>query len=106
MSYGTTEMGHGEGTLTRAAGLVAGARADFDRLSGRLEGQILGLQGRWVGAGGQAFFQLHRAWTDRQRVIVSALSEFEASLTSTQNDNTSTDEAQSAGYRRTAGRLG
>ena len=40
------------------------------------------------------------------RVIVSALNEFEASLTTTEKDNISTDEAQSANYQRTAGRLG
>jgi WXG100 family type VII secretion target len=102
----SAEMGQGEGTLTRAAGLVAEAKQDFDRLSGQLEGQIQGLQGRWTGAGGTAFFQLHRAWTEKQRIIVSALNEFEASLTSTERDNISTDEAQSSNYARTAGRLG
>ncbi len=106
MSHGANEMGQGEGTLTKAAGLVADAKQDFDRLSGKLEGQIQGLQGKWAGAGGQAFFQLHRAWTEKQKVIVSALNEFEASLTSTERDNVSTDEAQSANYTRTAGRLG
>jgi len=106
MSHSANEMGQGEGTLTRAAGLVAEAKADFDRLSGKLEGQIMGLQGKWAGAGGQAFFNLHRAWTEQQKVIVSALNEFEASLTTTEKDNISTDEAQSANYQRTAGRLG
>jgi len=106
MSHAANEMGQGEGTLTRAAGLVADAKADFDRLSGKLEGQIQGLQGKWAGQGGQAFFALHQAWTEKQQVIVGALNEFEASLTSTEKDNISTDEAQSANYHRTAGRLG
>lgn len=106
MSHSAHEMGQGEGTLTRAAGLVAHARQDFDRLSSKLDGQIQGLQGRWAGAGGQAFFALHRAWTEKQQVIVSALDEFEASLTSTEKDNIRTDEAQSANYTRTLGRLG
>ena len=100
------EMGQGEGTLSRAAGLVAEARGDFDRISARLDGQIEGLRGRWAGAGGQAFFALHQAWTDKQRVIVAALAEFEASLTGTERDNVATDQAQSATYQRTAGRLG
>lgn len=100
------EMGQGERTLTRAAGLVADARADFDTLSKSLEQQILAQQGKWVGAGGAAFFTLHQAWTDRQRVITSALNEFEASLTSTERDNMSTDETQSSNYNRVAGRLG
>ena len=100
------EMGQGEGTLSRAAGLVAEARSDFDRVSARLDGQLAGLQGRWAGAGGEAFFGLHRAWTEKQRVIVSALEEFEASLTGTERDNLATDQAQSATYQRTASRLG
>ena len=106
MSQGAPEMGQGEGTLTRAAGLVAAAKQDFDAMSRQLDGQIAGLHGRWAGAGGTAFFALHRAWTDKQAVITSALDEFEASLTSTERDNMSTDEAQSANYNRFAGRLG
>jgi WXG100 family type VII secretion target len=85
---------------------VADAKADFDRLALQLDGQIQGLQGKWAGAGGTAFFGLHQAWQQKQKVIVSALNEFEASLTSTEKDNISTDEAQSANYTRTAGRLG
>ena len=99
-------MGQGEQTLTRAAGMVAEARQDFDGYSRRLDGQIAGLRGAWSGAGGTAFFALHQAWTERQRVITDALSEFEASLRSTERDNTSTDQAQAASYHRAAGRLG
>ena len=106
MSQGAPEMGQGEGTLTRAAGLVADAKADFDTLSNNLSGQIAGLQGKWAGAGGTGFFALHQAWTDKQRVITNALNEFEASLTSTERDNMSTDETQSSNYNRVAGRLG
>ena len=100
------EMGQGEGTLTRAAGLVAGARGDFDQISARLAGQIEALRSGWAGAGGQAFFALHQAWTEKQRAIVSALDEFEAALTRTERDNLATDDAQSATYQRTAIRLG
>ena len=71
-----------------------------------LDGQIAGLRGKWAGAGGTAFFALHEAWTEKQNVITNALNEFEASLQSTEKDNMSTDEAQSANYNRTAGRLG
>lgn len=105
MSY-APEMGQGEGTLSRAAAMVADARADFDVLSGRLQQQILAQQGAWVGAGGAAFFTLHQAWTDKQRMITGALHEFESSLTSTEKDNLRTDEAQSSTYHRVAGRLG
>lgn len=100
------EMGQGERTLSRAAAMVAEAKRDFDGFSRKLDGQIAGLQGRWTGAGGSAFFTLHRAWTEKQQVIVSALNEFEASLVSTERDNVSTDDQQSATYSRTASRLG
>ncbi|MEP9362613.1 WXG100 family type VII secretion target [Nocardioides sp. CN2-186] len=99
-------MGQGEHTLTRAAGLVVEARQDFEALSKALEGKIAGLQGKWAGAGGTAFFSLHQAWTEKQRVITNALNEFEASLTSTEKDNLNTDETQSSSYNRFAGRLG
>ena len=103
---GAAEMGQGEGTLTRAAGLVAEAKQDFDSMSKTLEGQIAGVQGKWAGAGGTAFFSLHQAWNEKQRVITNALNEFQASLTSTEKDNVNTDQAQSSTYSRVAGRLG
>ena len=106
MSNSAPEMGQGEKTLSRAAGMVADAKSDFDGMSRRLDGQIANLRGKWAGAGGTAFFALHQAWTEKQGVIVNALNEFEASLQSTERDNTDTDEAQSANYNRTAGRLG
>lgn len=101
----THEMGQGAGALTRAAGMVSTARTDFDRLSRDLEGRIEGLRGQWVGAGGTAFFRLHQAWTEKQRVIVSALDQFEASLVSTEKDNLATDAAQMANHQRNAARL-
>lgn len=106
MSHSAGEMGQGERTLTRAAGLVAEAKQDFDRLSGQLEGQIQGLQGRWTGAGGTAFFQLHQAWTEKQRTIVNALDDFAGSLTSTEQDNLAADDEVGASYRQLQGRLG
>ena len=106
MSQGAPEMGQGSGTLTRAAGLVTEAKADFDGLSNALSGQIQGLQGRWAGAGGTAFFSLHSAWTEKQKIITNALNEFEASLTSTERDNVGTDESQSSNFNNYASRLG
>ncbi len=103
---GAAEMGQGEGTLTKAAGLVATAKQDFDSLSGNLSGQIAGMQGKWAGAGGSAFFALHQAWTEKQKVITNALNDFEASLTSTEKDNMNTDATQSSSYSKMAGRLG
>jgi WXG100 family type VII secretion target len=103
---GAAEMGQGEGTLTKAAGMVAEARQDFQSMSSTLDGQIAGIQGKWAGAGGSAFFALHQAWTEKQRVITNALNEFEASLTSTEKDNMNTDQSQSANYNKMSGRLG
>jgi uncharacterized protein YukE len=100
------EMGQGAGTLSKGAGLVAEARLDFDRISSRLDGQIQGLRGQWQGAGGAAFFTLHQAWTERQRIIVWALDDFEGALATTERDNVSTDDAQSAHYAHTTSRLG
>ncbi len=100
------EFGQGDGTLTRAAGLVIDARSDFTGFSARLDGQIAGIHGRWGGRGAQAFFLLHQAWTERQRTIVGALDDFAGSLTSTEQDNTATDDAVGADHSRLRGRLG
>jgi WXG100 family type VII secretion target len=101
----TPEMKAGSNTLSRAAGLVAGAKGDFDKMSGNLSNQILSYQSKWVGQGGSAFFALHQAWTEKQNKIVSALNEFEAALTQTQRDNTNTDEAQHGNMSKLTGRL-
>ena len=45
MSNNAPEMGQGEKTLTRAAGMVADAKKDFDGFSRKLDGQITGLRG-------------------------------------------------------------
>ncbi len=92
------EMGMGEGTLSKAAGMVSTAKQDFNRLSGDLEGQIADLKGKWAGAGGQAFFILHQAWTDKQKMVVSALDEFEASLRGTEKDATNVDDTQASNF--------
>ena len=101
----SNEMGMGEGTLRKAAQLVSGAKQDFDRLSGDLEGQIGDLRGKWAGSGGQAFFVLHQAWTEKQKVIVSALNEFENSLLGTEKDVTSTDDSQASNFNNFQNRL-
>lgn len=100
------EFGQGEGVLTRAAGMVADARTDFNTISNRLTGQIGAVQGKWGGAGATAFFTLHQAWTEKQKVIVDALNEFEESLGVTERDNTATDDSQRASYSSLQGRLG
>jgi WXG100 family type VII secretion target len=99
------EMKAGDRTLSRAAGMVANARGDFDRLSRTLADTIVGYQGAWQGQGGRAFFNLHRAWTERQDRIVRALDDFETALTSTERDNIATDQSQSDNLARTHSRL-
>ena len=105
MTSTSNEMLAGDGVLSRAAEMVATARADLTRDAASLETRIDGLRGRWQGAGGQAFFALHRAWTDKQRVVVAALDRFEQSLRSTERDNVSTDETQRDHQVALAGRL-
>ncbi|WP_205472655.1 WXG100 family type VII secretion target [Nocardioides sp. SYSU D00038] len=98
--------GQGEGTLTRAAALVAEAKVDFDRLAGTLESNIANLHGKWGGSGSRAFQILQEAWQEKQRMIVGALNEFENSLQVTERTNVATDEQQGDYYTRTASRLG
>ncbi len=100
------EFGQGEGTLTRAAGLVTDARSEFTTIASKLTDQISAVQGQWGGAGAQAFFVLHQAWTEKQQTIVSALDEFASSLGVTERDNVSTDESQGSNFSRLHGRMG
>ncbi len=100
------DYGQGQGTLTRAAGMVAEARADFTSISHELSGKIQSVQSQFVGQGGSAFFALHQAWTERQRAIVKALDDFADSLQLTERDNVSTDESMGASFHNLSHRLG
>ncbi|MGC4112892.1 MAG: hypothetical protein QM747_21240 [Nocardioides sp.] len=100
------QMGQGQGTLSTAAELVAGARSDFDRLDRELVAHLDAARSSWVGRGGSAFLALGLAWSEKQRVIVGALQGFESSLRSTERDNLHTDEAQTAAFTRHQHRLG
>lgn len=102
----TNEMGQGQGALSAAAGRVAEARADFDHLDHELVQHLDAARARWSGQGGTAFHALCLAWSERQRTIVGALDELEASLRATEQDNTRTDETQSAAFVRSQQRLG
>jgi WXG100 family type VII secretion target len=106
MSNAAAEFGQGQGTLTRAAGLVSDARADFTTISSKLTDQISNVQGKWGGQGASAFFVLHQTWTEKQNTIIGALDEFAQSLTVTEQTNTSTDDEQSSTFGRLSGRLG
>ena len=99
-------LSQGEGTLSRAAQQVAEAKADLDRLSGALVGQLQALQQRWAGQGGQAFQGLVRAWDERYAAITRALDGFERSLLGTETDMLAADQEQGALMGRLAARLG
>ena len=100
------EMGQGQGTLSAAAVLVAEARQDFGRLDRELTEHLAQARSLWAGQGGSGFQALGLAWSERQRTIVAALDRFEDALRSTERDNTTTDEAQSAAFVQTRHRLG
>lgn len=102
----SNEMGQGHATLSAAAGRVAEARHDFDRLDHELVQHLEAARAAWSGQGGAAFTSLGQAWSERQRTITGALDGFAASLRSTETDNTATDEAQSAQFARQRQRLG
>jgi uncharacterized protein YukE len=100
------EMGQGQGALSAAAGMVAGARHDFDRLTNELVQHIDAATAAWSGQGGTAFNSLGHAWSEKQRTITSALDRFEASLRSTETDNISTDDSQAGAFTHNQRRLG
>src|SRR3954453_5871735 len=101
----TPEMKSGDRTLSRAAGMVATAKSDFDRLSAMLSDNITAQQSKWQGQGGRAFFNLQQAWTEKQNRIVAALNAFESALTTTERNNTSTDQTQPDYMNRNHSRL-
>ncbi|CAN5289430.1 hypothetical protein BH09ACT12_BH09ACT12_05270 [soil metagenome] len=100
------EYGQGQGTLTKAAGLVTEAKADFNSLSAKLSNQISSVESKWGGQGATAFFTLHRTWTEKQRIIVKALDDFADSLTLTERDNVSNDEQQASNMSNLMNKLG
>lgn len=102
----TADYGQGQGVLTKAAGLVTDAKADFIKESDTLSGQISDMQGKWVGQGASAFFVLHQTWTEQQRKILGALDEFAQSLQTTEQVNTTNDDQQNQVFARLNGRLG
>ena len=102
----TNEMGQGQGALSAAAGRVADARHDFDRLDHELVQHLDAARTRWSGRGGTAFQALGMAWSEKQRTITGALDDLAASLRATETDNVRTDETQSAAFLRARQRLG
>lgn len=99
-------MGQTDRALSRAAALVADARADFVAQSNTLDGQISAVRGRWNGDGATAFFILHREWHEKHRVVVGALDRLASALVATEKDNMHTDHQAGAAMHQLAGRLG
>jgi WXG100 family type VII secretion target len=105
MSAAPNETSAADQALTRAAGMVATAKVDFDRRAVALNDQIAGMAMRWQGSGGLAFQNLQRAWQEKQTTIMRALDDFEQSLVVTDRDFTSTDDAQAQVAGTNLGRL-
>ena len=105
MSSAPNETSAADQALTRAAGLVATAKVDFDRRAAALNDQIGGMALRWQGQGGAAFQNLQRAWQEKQTTITSALNDFEQSLLVTDRDFTATDDSQAQTAGVNLGRL-
>jgi uncharacterized protein YukE len=100
------EMGQGQGALSAAAAMVAEAKLDLDRLDAELVQHVDSATAAWTGRGATAFTSLGLAWSERQRTILDALDRFEASLLSTERDNTDTDQSQSSVFAHHQRRLG
>jgi len=88
-------VGYGDGTIQSTGELLAGAKGELRRLSRELQSEIDQLQGKWGGAGAQAFGVLNRTWDEKQRAIVMTLEKFEATLDETEKSMTTTDEESS-----------
>jgi WXG100 family type VII secretion target len=105
MSSAPNQTSAADQALTRAAGMVATAKVDFDRRAASLDDQIVGMTARWQGSGGLAFQNLQQAWQEKQTTIMRALNDFEQSLVSTDRDFTSTDDTQAQTSTANLGRL-
>lgn len=90
----TTVYGQGEQTLSRAAGLVAEAKAELDGVTAGVRGEVEALRGAWGGQGAAAFQSLALTWQEHQQRVVDALLRFESDLRATERDNEATDQAQ------------
>jgi len=105
MSTGANETSAADQALTRAAGMVATAKVDFDQRAAALNDQIAGMAMRWTGMGGTQFQNLQRTWQEKQKTIIRALDDFEQSLIVTDRDFTNTDDTQAQASTTNLGRL-
>ncbi len=102
----TVEFGQAEGALKRIADRVIQAKDEFGKHSSTLDGQISALKGKWEGDGGRAFMVLHQAWTEKHKVVTTALDKFHASLTETEKDNVAVDQQAGSGMNNLINKLG
>jgi WXG100 family type VII secretion target len=89
-------VGFGEGTIKSTAQLLAEAKVELKRHSNELQGEFNQLQGKWGGAGAQAFAILNKAWDEKQGAIVMTLEQFEATLDETEKSLTTSDESSAS----------
>ncbi|WP_435772031.1 WXG100 family type VII secretion target [Nocardioides sp. SYSU DS0651] len=106
MTGSNIEFGHAEGALKTIADRVVEAKAEFQQHSNTLDGQIAALKGKWEGDGGRAFMILHQAWTEKHKVVTTALDKFHASLTETERDNVAVDQAAGGEMNKLINKLG
>ncbi|MBM9461692.1 WXG100 family type VII secretion target [Nocardioides sp. zg-536] len=106
MAGSNIEFGHAEGALKQIAERVVQAKQEFTQHSNTLDGQIQGLKGKWEGDGGRAFMVLHNAWTEKHKVITTALDKFHASLTETEADNVAVDQGAGSNMNTLINKLG
>lgn len=86
-----TEFGHGEGALKKVAELVAETKVDLKKYADQMEIDLEDMKQKWVGGGGLAFANVKNAWLEKNRVVTTALDQFESSLIETESDNLNTD---------------
>lgn len=94
------------GALASARKFTGSAREDLLSQAQTLYSNVSAQEGGWKGQGGSAFFTLQENWFLKQKKVISILEHFEASLHSTDQDNTSTDSAQQARAAKLNDRLG
>jgi WXG100 family type VII secretion target len=90
----TPVYGQGQDTLSRAATLVADAKAELDGITAGVRGEVEALRAQWGGQGAVAFQALAQTWEQHQQRVVDALLDLERDLRVTEADNLATDQAQ------------
>lgn len=82
-----------ENALRTGAGHVADARTTMNTQISDLRGRLTSLQGQWRGTGQLAFTNVMTNWERDATRLTSALENFEANLTGTDQAYTETDDS-------------